>query len=328
MTQEMIKYTGQDPAGQAAVKDRDISFLMYGDAGDGFMAKDICELAAQAGLSPKSGTKGQSPYCLLEGLHLVSQLIAGVQPQGPYAQGFTEEDAPGKAIPRGLATFKELTGKSKPDVLVFSGLLQDVRRMLQHNQQEMSQEFLSKEHVQTWMEQTSAQLTSLESQYDNKTMLVFHGAVYPMLMDCKHGGDHANAMGKRTHIIQLNKAALHVMQEHPRWHLVDFDQMSMPFSLTGLHLRDGIHPGPPFLAQVLNIYLNLYKQHLAETGQKPLPERSPMVSLQGQQQPQAMQMQLQQQQQQQEGIPLLPNSPPAGAQATIGQHQTGFGSFS
>lgn len=50
--------------------------------------------------------------------------------------------------------------------------------------------------------------------------------------------------------------------------------MSMPFSLTGVHLRDGIHAGPAFLAQVLNIYLNLHRQHLAETGQKPLPTSS------------------------------------------------------
>ena len=64
---------------------------------------------------------------------------------------------------------------------------------------------------------------------------------------------------------------------HPRWQLVDYDQMSMPFSLTGLHLRDGIHAGPAFLAQVLNIYLNLYKQHLIETGQKPLPPSGPYL---------------------------------------------------
>lgn len=54
---------------------------------------------------------------------------------------------------------------------------------------------------------------AVQSQHDNSTLLIFHGAVYPMLVDCKFGGDHANAMGKRTHIIQLNKAALHIMLE-------------------------------------------------------------------------------------------------------------------
>lgn len=52
-----------------------------------------------------------------------------------------------------------------------------------------------------------------QGQHDNKTLLIFHGAVYPMLMDCRAGGDHAHAIGKRTHIIQLNKAALHVMHQ-------------------------------------------------------------------------------------------------------------------
>lgn len=56
--------------------------------------------------------------------------------------------------------------------------------------------------------------------------------------------------------------------------------MSMPFSLTGIHLRDGTHAGPAFLAQVLNVYLNLYKQHLLETGQRPLPEPSSESRLQ------------------------------------------------
>ena len=149
--------------------------------------------------------------------------------------------------------------------------------MLAHDQQQMNEEFLTKDHVQTWIDQTTAQLKSLEvqfhcwlhflqrtlpgtvqkpvlhsvlsvkqvpvctpwsmvyplskadlsngcglrtevvvpmqSMFDNNTLLIFHGAVYPMLLDCKSGGDHANQMGKRTHIIQLNKAALHVMQQ-------------------------------------------------------------------------------------------------------------------
>lgn len=63
---------------------------------------------------------------------------------------------------QGLESFKALTSKSAPDVVVFSGLLQDVRRMLQHDTQEVSQEFLSKQQVQTWIEQTSAQLKLLE----------------------------------------------------------------------------------------------------------------------------------------------------------------------
>lgn len=53
----------------------------------------------------------------------------------------------------------------------------------------------------------------LQAEYDNATLLIFHGAVYPQLLDCKLGGDHANAMGKRTHIVQLNKAAVHIMQQ-------------------------------------------------------------------------------------------------------------------
>lgn len=69
-------------------------------------------------------------------------------------------------------------------------------------------------------------------------------------------------------------ASCAVLCRRPRWHLVDYDQMSMPFSLSGLHLRDGIHAGPPFLAQVMNIYLNLHRQHLVESGQKPLPPPS------------------------------------------------------
>ena len=48
--------------------------------------------------------------------------------------------------------------------------------------------------------------------------------------------------------------------------------MSMPFSLTGIHLRDGLHPGPVFLMQVFNIYLNLYKQHQIELGKLPAPK--------------------------------------------------------
>lgn len=54
----------------------------------------------------------------------------------------------------------------------------------------------------------------MQGQYDNNTLLIFHGAAYPQLVDCKSGGEHAHAMGKRTHIIQLNKAALHVMAEY------------------------------------------------------------------------------------------------------------------
>lgn len=61
-----------------------------------------------------------------------------------------------------MENFKQLTGKSQPDVVVFSGLLQDVRRMVAHNEQEMTQEFLTKEHVQTWIDQTIAQLKSIE----------------------------------------------------------------------------------------------------------------------------------------------------------------------
>lgn len=63
---------------------------------------------------------------------------------------------------QGLENFKRLTSKAKPDVVVFSGLLQDVRRLLEHNKQDMSQEFLSKELVQTWMNETNIQLASLE----------------------------------------------------------------------------------------------------------------------------------------------------------------------
>ena len=57
------------------------------------------QLVKQGGKTPVSGKVGQSPYCLLEGLHLITQVIPGVQPQGPYAQGFTEDDAPSKTIP-------------------------------------------------------------------------------------------------------------------------------------------------------------------------------------------------------------------------------------
>ena len=46
MTEELNKYTGLDPGGIAAVKDRNVSILMYGDASDGFMANDICEVSS------------------------------------------------------------------------------------------------------------------------------------------------------------------------------------------------------------------------------------------------------------------------------------------
>ena len=58
------------------------------------------QLVTQGGKTPVSGKVGQSPYCLLEGLHLITQVIPGVKPQGPYAQGFTEDDAPSKTIPK------------------------------------------------------------------------------------------------------------------------------------------------------------------------------------------------------------------------------------
>lgn len=64
--EELNKYFGIDPTGQAAVNDRNISFLIYGDASDGFMAKDICEVIFSRYTLP-SCTMPQFPQGLVDG---------------------------------------------------------------------------------------------------------------------------------------------------------------------------------------------------------------------------------------------------------------------
>ena len=50
-----------------------------------------------------------------------------------------------------------------------------------------------------------------QGMFDNDTLLLYHNAAYPALADCKAGSDHAQPSGKRTHVIQLNKAATFVI---------------------------------------------------------------------------------------------------------------------
>lgn len=105
MTSELNKYLGLDPTGQAAVQDRDISFLMYGDASDGFMAKDVCDVSASRWLSSTS--------CSLRLLALTQLCNAAggtdgpessVWAKGPVALLLIEGVAPGQSAHSGRAT--------------------------------------------------------------------------------------------------------------------------------------------------------------------------------------------------------------------------------
>lgn len=67
--------------------------------------------------------------------------------------------------------------------------------------------------------------------------------------------------------VSIGMLDVQIVADNPRWHFVDFGQMSEAF-LTGTHLRDEHHPGTNFMLQVMNIYLNLYQSHGSKAVQR------------------------------------------------------------
>lgn len=105
----------------------------------------------------------------------------------------------------------------------------------------------------------------MQKAVSNKTLLVYHNAAYARLKDCHNSTENAHTpIGTLVHIIQLNAAGREVIANRPRWHLIDYGQMSEPFMFDHAHLRDGLHPNSPFVAQGFNILLNLYRDHRLE----------------------------------------------------------------
>ena len=69
-----------------------------------------------------------------------------------------------------------------------------------------------------------------------------------------------------------------VLSREPRWHLVDFQQMSVVHH--NEHLSDGLHPKPGFMRQAFDIYLNIFRQEQAHRLQytAPRPHTEPAGS--------------------------------------------------
>ena len=63
---------------------------------------------------------------------------------------------------QGLERFQQLAGSKKPDVVIFSSLLLEMRRMAEFSKDELKTEFLSVETVQRFMNRTTALLTKIE----------------------------------------------------------------------------------------------------------------------------------------------------------------------
>jgi len=56
---------------------------------------------------------------------------------------------------------------------------------------------------------------------------------------------------------------MQVLSRKPRWHLVDFSQMTSVFKHGKEHLHDVVYPAPWFSLEAFNIYLDHLVQELA-----------------------------------------------------------------
>jgi hypothetical protein len=98
-------------------------------------------------------------------------------------------------------------------------------------------------------------VVSLQEFVGNTTVLVYHNAACPQVSQDRDWLEF-RTLGRWAHVTQLNTAAIAVVAKRPRWHLVDFGRMSLPYCFNGTHLRDRHHPDSWFMFNVVNRYLN------------------------------------------------------------------------
>jgi hypothetical protein len=95
----------------------------------------------------------------------------------------------------------------------------------------------------------------LQDFTDAGTILVYHNAACPRVGQDRDWLE-SRQLGRWAHIAQLNTAAAAVVARQPRWHLLDFGRMSLPYCFNGSHMRDAHHPKPWFMLNALNILFN------------------------------------------------------------------------
>lgn len=100
----------------------------------------------------------------------------------------------------------------------------------------------------------------MQGHSTGSTLLIAHTTALPKLARPDDDMHEYERLGRRSYVIQLNALMRELISSRPKWHLVDIEPMTAQFWPQSAYLRDAHHPQKFVSFNMLNIYLNLWRE--------------------------------------------------------------------
>ncbi|CAL8466161.1 g5697 [Coccomyxa elongata] len=241
-----------------------IGILLFGDSVDYRIARTFCNAALGRGLEHMTDDgiarhHNLTGICQTPSLTVAKQHISSASLDGPYWWDMIFPPVP--SITAGIQKFTAMEG-GPPDVIMIASNFWDIAALYFHGGQKfggtpLEHRIFPQNFMTSWTQNFTTILTHLQESVPEGTLLAYHTEHIPV--QTTDPGKWETDAYLFQHVAQLNAAGRHVAQSLG-FQVVDFEAMAAQLPKDDM-LDDITHPKPDFLLQVLNMLLNIEREH-------------------------------------------------------------------